>query len=854
MAKASPLFNNFGAGEFGPLAAAQVDHPNYKNSLELCQNYVPTHQGGLTRRPGTRFVKAVKDSTKAVRLERFALSDEESYILEIGDLYFRFYKDGAQITSGGNAVEIVTPYPVATIFQLTVTSVNDALYIFHEDYGPRKLLRFSDTSWSLSICLNTFKTPFLKYPYFNDTVAVRNAHIITTTGFSGSIAIAFGSGSSGQTVSSTAAHPITGEIIIGGLSATLWKTGDRITVTGVSGTVEANGTWFIEIYSSTQAVLKGSVYVNAYAGPAGFARISPFYSTDVGRYIRIFDSVSNIWVTCLITAYTNPYSITADTKDGVFSTSPASWGSVADGLEGQWQLGLYSDTTGYPTAGCFHQDRLFLVGPKQYFAGSRTADYENFSQNDQAGTVTASHALVFGLNSNDISNCKWIHPDERGLLIGTTSGEWVVKSASSVEAISPTSIDAKQTTSFGSRSVYPVKAGKSVIFPLPKGRIVQELNYFYDVDGYRANNLTKVAHHIAGSGLVQLALQKEPQTIVWCVRSDGLLAAMTYERDVEGLKAAWHRHQIGGYSDAANTLALVESIAVIPSADGVYDQVWIVVKRWVNGAVARHIEYLTNIFEEETEQNDAYFVDSGIVYDSSKTITAITKATPPVVTSNAHGFSNGDELIYSDIMGMTELNGKRYFVANKTANTWEVIDENGDNVAGLAFTTYISGGYVRKINTTVSGLSHLEGQSVDIFGDGADLGSATVTGGAVTLPESAAKVHVGLGYQSKGKLPRLEAGSNDGTALGKTRRTHKLTVMLDRSRDLKIGTDFDNMNEIDFSSSNDVSGQAPPLFTGFKIEEFDSNYDTENQICFMQDRPLPSTLLAMLPQLVTQDR
>jgi hypothetical protein len=93
-----------------------------------------------------------------------------------------------------------------------------------------------------------------------------------------------------------------------------------------------------------------------------------------------------------------------------------------------------------------------------------------------------------------------------------------------------------------------------------------------------------------------MAYQQEPDSIIWAVRADGTLIGLTYQRDQQVV--AWHQHPVGG------TGTEVESVAVIPSADGLADELWISVKRTVNGSTVRYVEYL----------DPTIFVDSGLKY------------------------------------------------------------------------------------------------------------------------------------------------------------------------------------------------------------------------------------------------
>lgn len=833
MPKVSPLQSNFGGGEFSPLLHGRVDNERYGTGLEVCTNYVPTIQGGLMRRPGTYYVAEVKTSSAVTRLISFQFSVTQAYILEFGNTYIRFYKNNGQIESSpGTPYEISTPYLTADLFQLKFTQSADILYITHPSYAPRKLSRTSDTSWTLSTIT------FVNGPYLpNDSrgytltpSAATGTGVTVTTGATYAVSNAVNNGS-GLIRLTIATHP--------------FATGDRVGVAGVGGTTEANGSWTVTVINNTTIDLQGSAFVNAYTA-GGTVYPGVFYSTDVGRLIRMQEGT--VWGYATITAFTHAGSVTVTVGSTLTDTTSKS----------VWRLGVYSDTTSYPACVTFHEDRLFLGGASnvpQRLDGSRTGDYENFSPSDADGTITASHAVSFTLNSNDVNVIRWFSPDEKGLVVGTVGGEWVVRAASLNEAISPTNVSAKKSTAYGSANIQPVQAGKATLHLQRSTKKLREFLYFYDVDGFRANDLTLLAEHITGLGLTELAYMKEPQSIVWGVREDGALIGMTYERDLDALRAGWHKHFIGGYGDAANNTAEVESIAVIPSPDATREELWMIVKRYINGSTKRYVEYMTKFFEDTDDQQDAYFVDCGLTYDSPKTITGITKANPAVVTANSHGFSNGDKVKIINVEGMTEVNGESYLVANAAANTFELTSVNGGaNINSTSFTTYISGGEVRKFVSTVSGLTHLEGQSVTVCADGAPQPNKTVSSGAITLSTSATIVHVGFGYNSDGQMLRLEAGAADGTALGKTRRTHRVGFLLHRSLGLQIGTSLEDLDTLTFRTSSDALTRAPALFSGIISETIQSDYDFENKIAWRQSQPLPSTILAIMPQMKTEDR
>ena len=106
------------------------------------------------------FVAAVKDSTKKTRLIPFEFSTTQTYMLEFGNQYIRFYKDNGQILSSGSAYEISTPYLEAELFDLKFAQSADVMYICHPNHEVEKLSRTGHTSWSLTD-VDFTKGPFL---------------------------------------------------------------------------------------------------------------------------------------------------------------------------------------------------------------------------------------------------------------------------------------------------------------------------------------------------------------------------------------------------------------------------------------------------------------------------------------------------------------------------------------------------------------------------------------------------------------------------------------------------------------------------------------------------------------------
>lgn len=493
-----------------------------------------------------------------------------------------------------------------------------------------------------------------------------------------------------------------------------------------------------------------------------------FAAEDVGRLVRV--KHSSTWGYAEITAFTSTTQVTADVKSDFGATTASA----------DWRLGVWSEGTGYPAAVTFYGDRLFLGGATMYpqrIDGSVVGDYENFAPSSTDNVVADDNAVAYALNANNVNVVKWMSDDEKGLIVGTIGGEWIVRPSNQGEALTPTNVNAKRSTRYGTKSgVMPIGAGKATLFVQRAGRKLRELAYVFEDDGFRAPDMTVTSSHITKGGVVEMAYQQQPQSIVWAVRGDGVLLGFTYEREQEVL--AWHKHPIGGTFGSGG--AVVESVAVIPNPAGDADELWLVVKRTINGSTKRYIEYLTEIWTDEEggptgDQADAFFVDCGLTYDGSPA-------------------------------------------------------------------------------TTISGIEHLEGETVAILADGATHPHKTVSGGAITLDRSASTVQVGYGYQSNGWTERVEGGSQNGTAQGKTKRINRITVRLWQALGLKMGPNANSLDPLIFRTASDPMGAPPPLFSGDKDISNPSTYEKDGRIYFRVDDPLPCTILALMPDVGVYDR
>ena len=674
MARVAVQLTNFTGGELSPRLDGRNDLTKYASGCKTLENMIVYPHGSAARRPGTQFVAEVKDSTKKTRLIPFEFSTTQTYMLEFGNQYIRFYKDNGVILSGGSPYEIVSPYLEAELFEIKFAQSADVMYICHPNHAVRKLSRTGHTAWTLT------EVDFTNGPYLDSN--------ITTTTFT--------------------------------ISAHTVGAGRTLTASAITG-------------------------INSDTG---------FQTTDVGRLVQFRDGHGKI------TARTSTTVVTIEILTDMGSSSSST----------DWSLGAFSNTTGHATCVTFFEQRLVFAGTKsqpQTLFFSKSGDYENMDEN-RGGTVADDDAIIYTIASNQVNAIRFMTAT-RTLIVGTAGGEFAVSGGGTDSAITPTNILIKKQSNHGAANLDAIAVGNVTLFLQRAKRKIRELAYNFDVDGYLAPDMTILAEHISESGITQMAYQQEPNQIIWCVRTDGQLIALTYQREQQVV--AWHRHIFGGSFSTGN--AVCESVAALPTDDNEY-QIWVIIKRTINGVTKRYVEYLHTFDFDETDNTDFNFLDSQLSYSGS-----------PV--------------------------------------------------------------------TSISGLSHLEGQTVAILADGSTHPRKTVTSGSISLDRSASKVKVGLPYTSLLQTMRLDAGSQDGTSQGKTKRIFDITLRIYESIGIEVGPDLNNMERIPFRSSATLMDQAIPVFTGDKEIEFRGNYETDGYVYVRQDQPLPLTILSLYPRLVTND-
>ncbi len=592
--------NNFTSGEISPRLSARVDFAKYENAVEALENFIILPHGGITRRPGTRYVAEVKDSSASTRLVSFKFNTEQAYILEFGNHYVRFYaQNGTLEDPPGTPVEIRTEYDTVDLPDLHFAQSADTLYIAHKDHVSHKLERTSATTFTISRIL------LKDGPYQNETVKDTGKPNISPSAISGTITLTASAAlfdfSSGSLVTDPFATVNGSKVVTVTHAAHGLKSGMWVEFTGAALTngipaVELN-IWHIVYVTGTNTyeVVVATTPATS-TGTGGGASVTWIHSEDIGVIIRIkHASVYGRVRVVDLTSTTVVTAIVEQVLDGFGSDAAA------------YRMGRFSHRHGFPRTVTFFEQRLYWAGSKgfpQTFWGSVEGDFEN-----HAPGANDADAIDFTIGSNEANVIVWILGTQ-ALMIGTAGGEFQARGGADAP-VTPTNILVRAESSHGSSSIRPLRVSSVILFLQRAGKKLRQLVFSLDEEAFKAPDLSILAEHITSPGVVDLAYEEEPNSIVWMVRSDGVLLSMTYlsEHEVIG----WARHSTG----TPSAPGWFESVATIPHPNGDRDQTWVIVRRTINGATKRYVEF----FDSVGGFYDDLGVDSGLIYSGAPTTT-----------------------------------------------------------------------------------------------------------------------------------------------------------------------------------------------------------------------------------------
>jgi len=821
MARVAVQLTNFTGGELSPRLDGRNDLAKYASGCKTLQNMIVYPHGSAARRPGTTFVAEVKTSSAFTRLIPFEFSTTQTYILEFGNNYIRFYKDNGAILESNKTITAITKANPGVVTSASHGFANGDTVVISGVVGMTQVngKRFKVAS----VATNTFALQDVdgnnvnttSYTTYTSGGVANRVYTLTTTYETADLAdLKFAQSADVMYI----CHPDFPPRKLSRTGHTSW------TITNVD---FSNGPFLDHNITTTTLNpshrLAGQTTTVTASSTTGINDGNGFTSADIGRLVHFDDGHFEI------TSITSTI-VVVGTVIKTFTASSAST---------DWALGAFSEYTGYPSCVTFYEQRLVFAGTEhqpQTLFFSKSGDYENM---DDAyhGTIADDDAIIYTIASNQVNAIRFLSAT-RTLIVGTVGGEFSVSGGGTDDPVTPTNILIKKQSNHGCANIDAIPVGNVTLFLQRAKRKIRELAYNFDVDGYVAPDMTILAEHISESGIKSMSYQQEPNQVIWCVREDGRLIGLTYQREQQVV--AWHQHIFGGAFGTG--IAVCESIATIPTDDKEY-QTWVIIKRTINGVTRRYVEYINQFDFDEDDNTDFNFLDSQLSYSGATTTlntTVNTSVTSIILTSATSFTTTGTVKIDNELITYTGISTNTLTGCTRGTNS-------------TTAATHTAGATVSQVVNSVTGLEHLEGQSVSVLANGATHPEKTVTSGAISLSRFVNKVKVGLPYTSILQTMRIDAGAQNGTSQAKTKRIYNITVRLYESVGVEVGPDLNNMEAIPFRSSATLMDKAIPVYTGDKEIEFRGNYESDGFIFVRQTQPLPLTVLSLYPDLTTND-
>lgn len=832
---------DFSAGELTPKVHGRFTLKLYQRGLELCENFIVEPQGPARFRTGSRFVNHTR-LNQIARSVSFQFNDEQAYKLEFTNLKMRVFRnEGAVLEANKTIISTTNATPVV----VTVTSHGyaDGDEVFIDDVATA-----TDLNGKFFLVANKTANTF-------ELTDVDGNNIVGT---------AAGTGGTSGKVFELATPYLEAELFdfdFDQNADTLTITHNKHDIRDITRTDHA--VWTIGTFSRTNDPFPSQAISDITQANPGVVTYVGADSYANGDFITIQEVVGmtevngNSYVVANLNTGANTFELTDAAGDNVNTSGFTAYGSVGT-------VGDYPNAIGYYEGRRFYGATLTLPetwwgsrGPDSSADGlPRYADHTSGTDND--------HAVIFTIAptfEGTVNRIQWLAGMESFLGIGTFGGINKATGSGQDEPITPDSINVKGISDVGSAAISPIPRGNIIIFIQRGGLKIRSLEFDVLAESFVPVDRNFVADHIAESGFVQTAFQDGIPDILWGVLTDGKFAGLTFKtaEDVSG----WHRHIIGGTDVKVISAASV----ALPNS---FDQLWVVVERTINGLTRRYVEFFedepaiprrsdfitgdANEAADDITFDNAMFeaqkgyvhVDSALTYDGTlagsdagATLTPASSAiaTGVTFTASAAVFVSTDvdrELWKKAIDGVGEGRAVITAFVSSTVVTC-TIKKAFDNTDIMA-----AGNWYLTTNT-ISGLGHLEGETVTIITDGAEHPQKTVASEIITLDFQASVVHVGEGYIGRLMTLNLENGGLTGSAQTKPGRIEKINPRFLNTARARFGTDFYNLKEATFRKTSSFTNRPQPLFTGIPDEPiiFPDPWEKEKKVIVEQIHPLP---------------
>lgn len=915
MAKATFLQTSFLGGEWSLAAQGRMDREDYRTALNLSLNGIPVETGAWQRRAGT-FLTAPTRTGQEAYIKEIHFQQQNSYVAEFTDQHLRFMTDNHLVLTGEPlemedgvvGISAATPCKINTTTNHLLVSGDEVEFYFTGDTGGQTdiiglneltgrqfvvtVIDADEFTIEDSVTGDPFDGSAVTPPPTGTSLRVQKVYDVAgATGFTPTanatlniiqnedVAFILGASFPPQSVTidestSPATIAVASAFMRDGPYMDEFSVAKasniKLEPSGLTGNIdleaqdyagtpipffvatdvgrmvrllEEAGPWDVATpYAiGDNVVYKGGVYISLTAANTG--NIPPASLTDWAVNPDPFH-----WTWGIITAFTDPTTVEFDILgEDLFNTFPKS----------TFRMGLYSNTTGWPTCGTFHQGRFWLAGaqPNRIDAAKPSADSSiilDFAPTNPSGVVADDNGIEATLKSTDVNPIYWVVSVDRGLQLGTKGGEWLIQASTLNNPITPTDRVVNRITKFRCADTQPVIAPLSTVFVQGNNKNLIELVPDGTQGGkYAGMNMSLYAKHLTGrdGGLVRIAYQQETTPLVWAVNEVGNLFSCTYKRvspwaSNEPVFMGWAQHQFNNQAD--NSGRRVLDICGGPSPDGTTDTINLVTYNPGGEPVVYWNENMAKLFEEGDGIFDSFHMDHmKIPQVFSFTFTDPGDWSTPIISMEIHGLwdlENQEVTAY-----VAGFNLGTYFVSLGSISiavnpfdplnpdvpqfTSEYLKDNFQVDAATFDLDDLQFGY-SYFNTRRSGDDFWEAYAIPAV--------------------------VGQTFLSKAQIVRpvtsQESGAANGPAFGKSRRIHKAVYLLNPSQNMFWGTSFNELSPMQFEFPGGTRYNQLQLFSGTHKDTMNDNNNIDaSQLCWQSDGTMPATVLAVGWFIQTQD-
>ena len=525
------------------------------------------------------------------------------------------------------------------------------------------------------------------------------------------------------------------------------------------------------------------------------------------------------WGLCRVTGYVNSQQVTIEVLEPFYSLNATD----------TWAASDWSDDQGWPSSVAFHDGRLDFAGADRLW-GSQSDNFTGFAQQDMQGeTLGDSGAIIETFGAGAVDRVNWLLSLTR-LLAGREQQVASVRSSSLDEVLTPTNISSKDCSTNGAARLRALKVDKEGIFVDQSGRRVYLLAFDTSKADYSSHDLTRLNLDIGKPGFRDCAIARQPDTDATLVRNDGQTANLLFEPEDE--VECWYRMQ---------TLGWFERACSLPVAGAIETARYFVVRRTVNGVERRFIEKLAprdNCVGGDLNQ----LADSHLVYQGAP---ATTIALPHLPNTKVVIWADGADrgTATTDGAGVCTMPGGAAYSTIVAGLGGDVVTFDNDGVPATFMT--VPAAY--------------EGLTAEVFTNRRRVGTLTVAGGKLTLPNGRkeAKLVAFFGFTAPFYSAKLAYGAQLGTALTQKKKIDHLGLILfdAHHQGLKMGSSFTELDDMP-AMVQEAEIEADTVF-----DEYDEpaiavpgTWDTDSRLCLLAQAPRPVKVGAVIVSITTNEK